>query len=337
MVMMNKFRAFFRENIWKGYKKYISLGLSLVFMAIVAVVLLMTYKKNDGTTVLPNILSGTKVQTASISPIRTTPKASPSRTSSTNGSQANSSNSNSSSNSSSGSDDNNSSSAESVSAFVAFYADSQSDSDEEDGRHLTVVDHILATGANPIFHAGDVMEDGTQNSLDRFNNIAANLLSSRSFYAALGNNDRSGTNPSPLFLGNFSFPNNERWYSVNSGNLHLVVLDSAFGSGSAEQLSWLESDLQSEASQSRITGVMYHHPDFTGTINSYLVNNGVDFVVCGHVHSYSKSVSDGITYFTLSGGGSMGYATATIYSSYAKFYNYTTDGSLTESSTINNR
>lgn len=225
-------------------------------------------------------------------------------------------------------------------AFVAFYSDSQSDTDAEDARHQKVVSRILASGANPVFHGGDLMEDGTQNSLDRFNAVAGSLVSSRSFYGALGNNDRvvgDAATPSPLYLGNFSFPNNERWYSVNAGNLHLVVLDSAFCSACASQLSWLESDLKSSDSQSRITGVLFHHPTFIGTINNYLVNNGVDFVVDGHYHTYAKSSSNGIYYFTLPGGGSLGYALANISASQVQITVYNEDGGTIDSQTFSER
>ena len=206
---------------------------------------------------------------------------------------------------------------ESPSAVVAFYADTQSDSDQEDLNHQRVVSYILSSGANPIFHAGDVMEDGTQLSLNRFNTVSATLRSTRTFYAALGNNDRKegdASTPSQLFLDNFVFPNNEHWYSVNYGNLHLIVLDSAFSAGNATQLNWLASDLQSNNSQNRITGVMYHHPTFASTVSSSLINYGADFVIAGHVHSYSHSVSNGINYFTLSGQPSIGYIVARIYS-----------------------
>jgi predicted phosphodiesterase len=229
---------------------------------------------------------------------------------------------------------------ESPSAFVAFYSDNQSDTDAEDARHQKVVDRIMSSGANPVFHGGDLMEDGTQNSLDRFNAVAGSLVASKNFYGALGNNDRKigdSSTPSPLYLANFSFPGNERWYSVNYGNLHMVILDSSFASLSADQLSWLESDLQSAASRDRITGVIFHHPSFASTIQSYLNNNAVDFVIDGHTHSYVKTTSNGIYYFTLPGGGSLGYALASIYSNQAKLYFYNENGALLGSQAVANR
>lgn len=226
------------------------------------------------------------------------------------------------------------------SVAVAFYADSQSDTDEEDGYHANDVSHILASGANPVFHAGDLMEDGTPESLARFNNVTATLRSSRTFYAAPGNNDRTvgdSSTISPFWFTNFSFPGNGQWYSVNFGNLHMVILDSAFSSGSASQLAWLASDLQSAASQDRITGVMYHHPTFVSTINQYLINYGADFVVAGHIHSYSHTVSNGINFYTMSGQPSIGYMKASIYQHHVTTTDYNNAGGVVETVTFNER
>lgn len=229
---------------------------------------------------------------------------------------------------------------ESPSAVVAFYADNQSDTDIEDANHQRVVNYILASGANPVFHAGDLMEDGTQDSMNRFNSVTATLRATRAFYAALGNNDRvegDPSQPSQLFLNNFTFPNNEQWYSVNYGNLHLVVLDSAFSSGSATQLSWLASDLQSSASQSRITGVMYHHPTFVSTISSQLITYGVDFVVAGHNHSYNHSISNGIHFFVLSGQPNLGYMIGRIYNDKVNISVYNSSNGVVDSIEFNER
>jgi len=225
------------------------------------------------------------------------------------------------------------------SASIAFYADTQSDTDAEDANHSRVVNYLLNTDANPIFHAGDLMEDGTQASLNRFNGVTATLRTNRTFYSALGNNDRNGsqtTVPSPLYLANFSYPNNEQWYSVNIGNLHMVVLDSAFSSSSQTQLSWLASDLASTPS-SKIVGVLYHHPSFSNTVHNVMRDNGVDFVVTGHYHSYSQTTSDGIHYYILSGQPSIGYMTAKIYSNSVSVNVYNESNSFIDSFTLQNR
>ncbi len=224
--------------------------------------------------------------------------------------------------------------AEVASAYVAFWGDSQSDTDQEEVITLQTANYIQNSGANPVFHAGDIMEDGTQDSLDRFGRATANLRASRSFYSTLGNNDRKigdSSTPSSLFLDYFTFPNNERWYSVNVGNLHMVVLDSAYAASNQTQIDWLISDLQSAASQNRITGVIFHHPpygyggDSKGVINTFVphfINYGVDFVICGHEHGYQHTIQNNIHYFVTSGMSSLGYITATIYSEHVLFTAY---------------
>src|SRR3989339_232505 len=231
-----------------------------------------------------------------------------------------------------------------LSVVVAYYADSQSDTDEEDQNHQRVVDYILSSGANPVFHAGDLLEDGTEASRDRFNAVTLTLRTTRSFYAAQGNNERN----SSVYFDNFVFPGNEHYYSVNWGNLHMIILDNYATSvsvGSA-QYNWLLSDLSSEASQSRITGVIFHYPiygaggDWKGMIGSMVPlfrDHGVDFVVSGHEHSYQKAYIDGIYYFVMSGQSSLGYSIAKIYDRSVKFYTYNTSNSLVELVSFNER
>ena len=234
---------------------------------------------------------------------------------------------------------------ESLSATVAFYADSQTDENlaGENANHQRVVDYIMATNANTVFHAGDLLEDGTLASWNYFNGVTTNLRATKSFYAAQGNNERNSVD---YYFNKFEFPGNERWYSVNVGNLHMVILDSAYSSGSAEQLSWLQSDLQSAASQSRITGVMFHHPihpndaavpAMRASYAPVFRDNNVDFVVSGHNHSYYHNTVDGIHYFVTTGQQSIGYFLTKVYSSYATLYAYNSNNDLAETINISNR
>ena len=96
----------------------------------------------------------------------TADSASSSKSSSKNSSRPSSSSSDTSGSSTTTSEDGNSTgkSTPDTPTYVAYYADNQSDSDEDDARHLSVVNKILASGANPVFHAGDIMEDGTLDS-----------------------------------------------------------------------------------------------------------------------------------------------------------------------------
>lgn len=222
---------------------------------------------------------------------------------------------------------------ESISATVAFYADSQSDSDTDDQNHQRVVSHIMNTSASTVFHAGDLLEDGTQDSLNRFNAVTSSMRASKSFYSAIGNNERN----SSIYFNNFSYPNNERWYSVNVGNLHMVILDVVYSLSDQSQIAWLQSDLQSANSQNKIIGIIYHYPTYSNTINDIFESNHVDFVVAGHIHTYSHTASSDIDYFTCYGKESMGYMLMDVYSTYAKMTAFNSSNSVVETATINNR
>lgn len=230
------------------------------------------------------------------------------------------------------------------STLVAFYGDSQSDTDLEDQLHQNVVNWILGTSANPVFHAGDLLEDGTEASRDRFNNVTSTLRSTRSFYSAQGNNERN----SSVYFDNFVFPGNEHWYSVNAGNLHMVILDNYASSTAvgSEQYNWLQADLQSSDSQSRITGVIFHYPiygaggDTKGmipTVVSLFRNFGVDFVISGHEHIYQHSLVDGIHYFVTSGQQSLGYFLGSIGENSATISAYNSSNSLIATTSFNER
>lgn len=224
-------------------------------------------------------------------------------------------------------------------AYVVFYADTQSDTDEEDSYHQSAVNNILATGANPVFHLGDIMEDGTQNSIDRFLAVTSVLRGSRTFYPALGNNDRvvgDSSTPSPFYFDNFGVP---RYYSVNVGGLHMIVLDSAFSSlapGSA-QYNWLVSDLQSDEARTRVVGIMLHHPSSLSSISSLINDYHVDFTVAGHVHSYSQSYGSGAYNFTSSGQTSIGYIIVSVSGNNINVRAYDSGNGQIDSASFTNR
>ncbi len=219
---------------------------------------------------------------------------------------------------------------------VAFYGDSQSDTDAEDTYHQTVVNYILGTAAYTVFHAGDLLEDGTADSLNRFNNVTSTLRATRNFYSAQGNNERD----SSVYFDNFSYPGNEHWFSINTGNLHMVVLDNYASSVAAgsEQYNWLAADLQSAASQQRITGVIFHYPvNGVGDLANLFTSYGVDFVIQGHWHSFQKAQINGVYYFVGTGQPSLGYMLGYIYSNRAEIYVYNSGNGLIDSASFSGR
>lgn len=96
-----------------------------------------------------------------------------------------------------------------------------------------------------------------------------------------------------------------RWYSQRVGEVLVIALDST-QTDNAEQLAWLQTSLQRDAS--RWTIVVLHHPPYSAGYHGsdiavrdrfapLFAQYGVDLVLSGHDHDYQRSdVIDGVTY-----------------------------------------
>lgn len=152
------------------------------------------------------------------------------------------------------------------------------------------------------------------------------ILATRAFFPVLGNHEYaqsppgvtgSDTNIPAGYLNSFSLPvsgvaadDAERYYSFDSGNAHLVVIDSenfengAPGDRLARMLAWLDADLAATTKTWRI--VFLHRTVFAsgnhGTWGDYpqnnrmrqqlvpiLQNRGVQLAMFGHDHAYQRS------------------------------------------------
>ena len=147
------------------------------------------------------------------------------------------------------------------------------------------------------------------------------ILATRAFFPVLGNHEY-GQNPNNVpsaYLDSFSLPvpagvvaaDAERYYSFDSGNAHLVVIDSeVFENGATpsdritRMLTWLDADLAATTKTWRIA--FLHRTIFSsenhGTWGDYTQNNrmrsqlvpilqnrGVQLVMFGHDHAYQRS------------------------------------------------
>ncbi len=146
-------------------------------------------------------------------------------------------------------------------------------------------------------------------------NFYPTILRNTVLWPTIGNHDAITASASP-YLAMFSLPQNgeagglasgtERYYSFDYANIHFICLDSVTSdktSGGPMAL-WLESDLEN-TSQDWIIA-FWHYPPYTkGSHNSdaesgliemrqqmlpILESHGVDLVLCGHSHSYERSV-----------------------------------------------
>lgn len=166
-----------------------------------------------------------------------------------------------------------------------------------------------------VLVTGDVVyEKGSQAEYDRkFFPIYRTLLSRAAWFPALGNHDL-GTRGGAPFLDNFHLPNNERWYSLDWGDVHLVALDSTspLGPGTPQDR-WLAQDLASARSAWKIA--WFHHPPYTKAKHEpslpvrkawvpLFERYGVQLVLNGHNHVYERTRPiRGVTYVVTGGGG----------------------------------
>jgi 3',5'-cyclic AMP phosphodiesterase CpdA len=202
---------------------------------------------------------------------------------------------------------------------LVVYGDSRSFPD----RHQSVAELAAQFEPDLVLHTGDQVTRGTQRPMwkSQFFDPAAALLSRVPIITSLGNHEESAGN----YFEYMSLPGNERYFSLDFADLHLVVLDSNSWGKSAresEQFAWLQADL-AKPREARWTAVAFHHPLFSAhdkrAINPArwdwcpaFEDLGVDVVLTGHDHFYYRSwpigrlgekPSRGIAHITTAGGG----------------------------------
>jgi predicted phosphodiesterase len=199
----------------------------------------------------------------------------------------------------------------------AVYGDSRANPDI----HRKVAEGILAANPDIILHVGDLVNDGSKDSLweSQFFEPLHDVINHIPIFTCLGNHEKNDKN----YFNLFSLPNNESWYSFSYSNCHFIVLDTNkdYGKGS-QQYKWLKDDLGE--TQTKWIFVFFHHPPYgSGThhASSLEVRNvltplfrkyGVDIVFSGHDHNYGRSYPIGsafeskqtpVTYIVTGGGG----------------------------------
>jgi acid phosphatase type 7 len=191
-------------------------------------------------------------------------------------------------------------------------------------------------------HTGDVAySSGTYAELQaRFFPYYFRWLRRSAIFPVLGNHDditASGTPYRQLFVlprdgASPAFPNNaERFYSVDYGPVHLIALDTeaAFQTAArrAEQLAWLEADLQAAQAHPWRIAILHRSPFSAGgehgsdlAVRQAFVplfeRYGVELVLSGHEHDYERTIQwkqsttpsdNGVVYIVTGGGGATLY------------------------------
>jgi phosphatidylserine/phosphatidylglycerophosphate/cardiolipin synthase-like enzyme/regulation of enolase protein 1 (concanavalin A-like superfamily) len=163
-----------------------------------------------------------------------------------------------------------------------------------------------------------------------------NWLPSKAFVPVEGNHDsRASNNNGKAYLDVFELPRNgasasfpdhaERYYSFDNGPVHFVALDTEYTFldpvRQAEQLRWLEADLQS-TTQPWTIAVLHRAPyssggehgsslDVRAAFGPLFERYGVDLVLTGHEHTYERTIpiresantSDSFVPYVVTGGG----------------------------------
>ena len=187
-------------------------------------------------------------------------------------------------------------------------------------------------------------------------------LRRKGFFPSIGNHDDMTGSATPyrtLFAlpreaATAAYPNNaERFYSFDYGPVHFIALDTeaAFLSSArrAEQLAWLEADLQASQTQPwRVA--FFHRPPYNSGVEHgsdlairqafgpLFERYGVQLVLNGHEHAYERTVPwrestdasrQAVTYFVTGGAGAALYTTGrSAWTAYSRAVHHFLRGSI---------
>lgn len=216
-----------------------------------------------------------------------------------------------------------------------------------------VAELIRSWGPDLVLHAGDlVYSDGGSGVVDDEDNYESQVAryyawamgayggvypggAKNIFYPVMGNHDWDD-GPGAKYLGFFSLPGNEQYYSLKRGPVHFFFLDTygdgpastgpggaIDGTGAGEGIGqadlsstgpmaeWFREAIQGTDCPLRV--VVMHHPPQTSEANYYpgyavldwpFGDWGVDLIITGHSHAYERITrTDGVTLVTVGTGG----------------------------------
>ncbi len=179
--------------------------------------------------------------------------------------------------------------------------------------------HTLVLHGGDFVYRGRVEGDWARgyfnNSYNNISTLFANVpvmgaVGNHEFYDFNGKIDK--THPNAFIDQYLPFPYySDYYYSFDYGPLHVAVIDNytSYLVGS-DQYNWLADDLTNSTKPWKI--VMYHECGFGNAydnktvqtnLHPLFVSKNIKMVIQGHIHSYCRSLKDGIQYVTLGGGG----------------------------------
>ena len=173
-------------------------------------------------------------------------------------------------------------------------------------RDVLGFDRVLTTGDN-VYDSGDPGDF----ALKFFEPFACLLGDGVEFRAVLGNHDVQTAGGAPE-ISEPRFGMLGRYYTWSQGPMRFVMLDST--AIDPAQAKWTRTTLE-RLSDAPWTIVVLHHPVYSGgaghgstpglapRLAPMFEANGVDLVLQGHDHVYSRGRTGGVTYVVTGGGG----------------------------------
>lgn len=198
--------------------------------------------------------------------------------------------------------------------FVVF-----GDTRTRDELHRKVVQAISRNDPDFVIHTGDLVTDGYDTAQwPNFFDIERDLLRKTVYFPVLGNHERNNARFHEFF--DVQSP----YYSFNWGGAHFALLDTDIANWSvspaererfwADQVRWLEQDLQ-KAAKADFRFLVMHHPPMTAyQVADHMSKETpglvplcekykVDALFAGHDHNYQHHLVNGVHYIITGGGG----------------------------------
>jgi len=187
--------------------------------------------------------------------------------------------------------------------------------------HRKIVRQMLTGKPAFVIATGDFVDRGDNEAAWQiFADIVSPIKSAIPYYPIIGNHDleHGGKGYYKKNLGFSSNTGQMRYYSLNYGNSHFIVLDST--NLDEQQLQWLQADLKSSEKKFKHRFAAFHYPLWTlvprsveatekvrQQLQATLTAAKLCGVFLGHDHYFYMTKQEGVTYMTTGGGGAALY------------------------------
>lgn len=194
---------------------------------------------------------------------------------------------------------------------IAIYGDTRS----QHTKHWAVVDQISKVNPDAVIHTGDMISNGDQLLHWGIYSFIENKLWKKSeYFPTRGNHEHNEW----LYKFFFTLPESRTYYSFDRMGIHFIVLDVQWHTKpmykEAEQMEWLMADLEANKGKPKIVAMHApmqttgkYEPFYKEGLHELFLENDVIATVSAHVHSYERSIKDGINFIVTAGGGAPMY------------------------------